>query len=100
MAEYLERETAVMRLMQDGCSAKTYRPSWRFPPLMLKKYQMDTTPSQTCMSKGLFCLPLLLKTIRMHGKASGMRTAAFLSAGDGSSWVLTPMKGVIHTTMN
>lgn len=22
MAEYLERETAVMRLMQDGCSAK------------------------------------------------------------------------------
>lgn len=42
----------------------------------------------------------LAKIIRMHGKASGMRTAAFLSAGDGSSWVLTPTKDVTHTTMS
>ena len=47
------------------------------------------------MNKGSFCLLLLPKIIRMHGKASGMRTAAFLSAGDGSSWALTPTKDVI-----
>lgn len=40
MAEYLERETAVMRLMQDGCSAKTYRPSWCFLPPMLPRWCM------------------------------------------------------------
>lgn len=31
MAEYLERETAVMRLMQDGCSAKNVQSIMELP---------------------------------------------------------------------
>jgi hypothetical protein len=31
MAEYLERETAVMRLMQDGCSAKSVQTIMALP---------------------------------------------------------------------
>lgn len=31
MAEYLERETAVMRLMQDGCSAKNVQTIMALP---------------------------------------------------------------------
>lgn len=31
MAEYLERETAVMRLMQDGCSAKNIQSIMELP---------------------------------------------------------------------
>lgn len=100
MDEYLERRAAVMRLMQDGCTAKNVQSIMDPPPLMLKKSQTDTTLSQTCMSKDLFFLPLLLKITHMHGKASGMKTAVFLSAEVGLSWALIQTKDVTHTTTN
>ena len=34
MAEYIDREAGLMKLMQDGCSAKTCNPSRISPPLM------------------------------------------------------------------
>lgn len=100
MSEYLERKAAVMRLMQDGCTAKNVQSIMELPAVDVEKSQMDTTLSQTCMNRGSFCLLLLPKIIRMHGKASGMRTAAFLSVGDGSSWALTQKMDATHTTMS
>lgn len=112
MAEYIEREAALALVRPDApedekaavtiaTAKKLVRDIVRRTPAAdVKKCQTDTTPSQTCMNKGSFCLLLLPKIIRMHGKASGMRTAAFLSAGDGSSWVLTPTKDATHTTMS
>lgn len=37
MAEYLERETAVMRLMQDGCSAKNVQTIMALPAVDVEK---------------------------------------------------------------
>lgn len=37
MAEYLERETAVMRLMQDGCSAKNVQSIMELPAVDVEK---------------------------------------------------------------
>ena len=37
MAEYLERETAVMRLMQDGCSAKNVQTIMTLPAVDVEK---------------------------------------------------------------
>lgn len=37
MAEYLERETAVMRLMQDGCSAKNVQTIMELPAVDVEK---------------------------------------------------------------
>ena len=37
MAEYLERETAVMRLMQDGCSAKNVQTIMELPAVDVDK---------------------------------------------------------------
>lgn len=82
------------------CVARGHKHKYHFKDIYVEKSQMDTTLSQTCMNRGSFCLLLLPKIIRMHGKASGMRTAAFLSAGDGSLWALTPTKEVTHTTMS
>ena len=36
MAEYIDREAALMKLMQDGCSAKNCNPSRICPPPMLR----------------------------------------------------------------
>ena len=119
MAEYIKREAFLEYIEERYClpckeAGKDYngcmcRACWvddmlgdviGEPAADVEKCQTDTTLSLTCMNKGSFCLLLLPKIIRMHGKASGMRTAAFLSAGDGSSWVLTPTKDVTHTTMS
>lgn len=119
MAEYIERETFLKDIEERYClpckeagrdhNGCRCRACWvddmcgdviDAPAADVEKCQTDTTLSLTCMNKGSFCLPLLQKIIRMRGKASGMRTAAFLSAGDGSSWVLTPTKDVTHTTMS
>lgn len=38
MAEYLERETAVMRLMQDGCSAKNVQTIMALPAVAIPQW--------------------------------------------------------------
>lgn len=38
MAEYLERETAVMRLMQDGCSAKNVQTIMTLPAVAIPQW--------------------------------------------------------------
>lgn len=38
MAEYLERETAVMRLMQDGCSAKNVQTIMALPAVSVPQW--------------------------------------------------------------
>ena len=38
MAEYLERETAVMRLMQDGCSAKNVQSIMELPAVSVPQW--------------------------------------------------------------
>lgn len=116
MAEYLERQVAMTmqvvpkryRKFQTNNLDDAYEQGWvdaldnlkNFPAVDVEKSQTDITLSQTYMIKDLFFLPLLQRIIHMHGKASGMRTAVFLSEGDGSLWDLTLTKDVTHTTMN
>lgn len=38
MAEYIERETAVMRLMQDGCSAKNVQTIMALPAVAIPQW--------------------------------------------------------------
>lgn len=38
MAEYIEREAAVMRLMQDGCSAKNVQTIMEFPTVSIPQW--------------------------------------------------------------
>lgn len=38
MAEYLEREAAVMRLMQDGCSAKNVQSIMELPAVSVPQW--------------------------------------------------------------
>lgn len=106
MDEYIGRGTAIAKLTAlevtepNATMTDVKQLLADIPAADVEKCQTDTILSQTCMNKGSFCLLLLPKIIRMHGKASGMMTAAFLSAGDGSSWVLKPTKDVTHTTMS
>lgn len=115
MAEYIDREALMRRIKEIHCAeCDSYhgvrcRACWVDDTLDY----IDSEPAADVekMSDGyhtfadlyeqrLILSAALAKIIRMHGKASGMRTAAFLSAGDGSSWVLTPTKDVTHTTMS
>ena len=100
MAEYIEREAAVMRLMQDGCSAKNIQTIMELPAVDVEKMSDGHHTFADLYEQRLILSAALAKTIRMHGKASGMRTAVSLSVADGSLWALTPTKDVIHTTMS
>ncbi len=56
MAEYLERETAVMRLMQDGCSAKNVQSIMELPatdvaPVRHGRWQYNTDFYVWCCSE-------------------------------------------------
>ena len=52
MAEYIKREAALMKLMQDGCSAKTCNPSRICPPPMLLRWCMESGYAKAVLMLG------------------------------------------------
>ena len=49
---YISRETALMKLMQDGCSAKTCNPSRICPPPTLRRWCGARTAGTVSMQRG------------------------------------------------
>ena len=116
MAEYLERQVAMTmqvvpkryRKFQTNNLDDAYEQGWvdaldnlkNLPAVDVEKISDGYHTFSDLYEQRLILSAALAKIIRMHGKASGMKMAAFLSGEVGLSWVLTQTKGVIHTIMS